>query len=97
MTPVRLEPPASWSRVKHSTTEPRRVSQSVMYLTADPDIASSISARSHTFLEIDHEKIYTAILLLSADSRRIVVSCKQKYVHEVLVNRLVNLAQDKCG
>ena len=24
MTPVRLEPAASWSRVKHSTTEPLR-------------------------------------------------------------------------
>ena len=36
----------------------------------------------------------TAILLPSADSRR-VVSYKQKYVHEVLVNRLVELAQEK--
>ena len=35
-----------------------------------------------------------AILLPSADSRRVVVSYKQKYVHEVLVNRLVKLAQE---
>ena len=32
------------------------------YLTADPGVASSISARSHTFVEIDHEIISTVIL-----------------------------------
>ena len=37
-------------------------------LTADPGVASSISARSHTFVEIDHEIISTVILLPSADS-----------------------------
>ena len=37
----------------------------------------------------------TAILLPSADSRRVVVSYKRKYVHEVLVNHLVKLAQEK--
>ena len=69
-----------------------------MCLTADPGVASSIRARSHTFAEIDHEIISTAILLPSADSRRIVVSYKQKYVHKVLVNCLVKLAQEKkCG
>ena len=31
----------------------------------------------------------------SADSRRVVVSYKRKYVHKVLVNRLVKLAQEK--
>ena len=36
-----------------------------------------------------------AILLPSADSRAF-VSYKQKYVHEVLVNRLVKLAKEKC-
>ena len=35
-------------------------------LTADPGVASSIPARYHTFLEIDHEIISTA-LLPSAD------------------------------
>ena len=29
-------------------------------LTAEPEVASSIRARSHTFLEIDHEIISTA-------------------------------------
>ena len=66
-----------------------------MCLTADPGVASLIPARSHTFVEIDHEIISTAILLPSADSRRVVVSYKRKYVHEVLVNRLVKLAQEK--
>ena len=46
-------------------------------------------------VEIDHEIISTAILLLSNDSIRVVVSYKQKFVHEVLVNRLVKLAQEK--
>ena len=47
---------------------PCRVSQSVTFLptdaflTADPGVASSISAQSHTFVEIDHE-----ILLPPAD------------------------------
>ena len=38
------------------------------HLTADPGVASLILARSHTFVEIDHETISTAILLPSADS-----------------------------
>ena len=61
------------------------VAQSVMFLTADPGVASLIPARSHTFVEIDHEIISTAILLPSADSRMVVVSYKRKYVHKVLL------------
>ena len=57
---------------------------------------SSIPARSHTFVEFDHEIISMAILLPSTDSGRVVVSYKQKYVHELLVNHLVKLAQEKC-
>ena len=64
-------------------------------LTADPGIVSSIPARSHTFLEIDHEIISMAILLPSADLRRVFVSYKRKYVRKVLVNRLVKLSQGK--
>ena len=37
-------------------------------LTADPGVASSILARSHTFVEIVHEIISTVILLPSPDS-----------------------------
>ena len=47
------------------------------------------------FPEIDSEIISAAIILLSDDSRRVVVSYKRKYVHKVLVNRLVRLAQEK--
>ena len=36
-------------------------------LTADPGVASTIPARYHTFVEIDHEIISTVILLPSAD------------------------------
>ena len=54
-------------------------------LTADPGVTSLILARSHTFVEIDNEIISRAILLPSADSRRVVVSYKQKYVHRVWV------------
>ena len=37
-------------------------------LTADPGVGSLIPARSHTFVENDHEIISTVILLPSADS-----------------------------
>ena len=53
---------------------PGRIAQSVTCLatdaclTANPGVASSIPARSHTFVEIDHEIISTVILLPSADS-----------------------------
>ena len=68
---------------------PGRVAQSVHVtcLAADPGVASSIPARSLTFAETDHEIISTAILPPSADV--------DSYVHKVLVNRLVNLAQEK--
>ena len=64
-------------------------------LTANPGVVSSIPARSNTFVEIDHETISKVILLPSSDSRRVVVSYKRKYVHEVLVIQLVKLAQEK--
>ena len=81
---------------------PGRVAQSVTCLatdaslTADPGFASSIPVRSHTFVEIDHEMISTVILLLPLIySRRVVVSYKRKYLHELLVNRLFKPAQEK--
>ena len=51
-----------------------RVAQSVTCLAtdasviADPGVASSILAQSHTFVEIDHEIISKVILLPSAES-----------------------------
>ena len=53
---------------------PGRVAQSVMglatdaCLTTEPGVASSILARYHTFVEIDHEIISTVISLPSAES-----------------------------
>ena len=38
------------------------------YLTADPGVASSIPALSHTLVEIDHKIISTVILLPSTES-----------------------------
>ena len=67
----------------------------ITFLTADPEVASSISAWFHTFVEINYEIISMVILLPSADSRRVFVSYKRKYVHEVLVNCLVKLSQEK--
>ena len=55
--------------------------------------ASSIPAQSHNFMEIDHKIISMAKLLPSADSKRVVVSYKRKYLHEVLVNLLVKNAK----
>ena len=79
-----------------------RIAQSVTCLatdaclTADPGVASSIPARYHTFVEIDHEIISTVILLLPLIySRRVVVSYKRKYVHKLLVNGLLKPAQEK--
>ena len=66
-------------------------------LTADPGVASSIPARSHTFMEIDHEIISTVILLPSAESFK--KGCCQLQtkmcVHEVPVNCFFKLSQEK--
>ena len=57
-----------------SVNAPGRVAQSVTCLAtdarlaADQGVASSIPARSHTFVEIDHEIISMVILLPSAES-----------------------------
>ena len=51
---------------------PGRIAQSVTCLatdacrTADPGVASSITARSYTFVVIDHEIVSTVIFLPSA-------------------------------
>ena len=62
----------------------------------DPGVVSLIQALYHTFVEIDHVIISTVLLPPSPDSRRVVVSYKQKNVHEVLVNCFVKLAEEKC-
>ena len=52
-------------------------------VSAYPRVPSSIPVLSHTFVEIDHEIISMAILVHSADSRRVVVNYKRKNVHKV--------------
>ena len=61
-------------------------------LTADPGVTSLIPARSHTFVEIDHEIISMASGM--NHSRRVVVNYERKYAHEVLVNHLFKLVQE---
>ena len=39
--------------------------------------------------------LLTFFISTAGDSRMVVVSYKQKYVHKLLVNRLVKLAQEK--
>ena len=55
----------------------------------------SRGGESYAFVEIDHGIISMTILLRSADSRRAVLSYKRKYVHEVVIDCLVKLAQEK--
>ena len=58
----------------HMFIQPGRVAQGITCLatdaslTADPGVTSSIPARSHAIVEIDHEIISTAILIPSAES-----------------------------
>ena len=80
----------SWEASKQAI--PGLVAQLSACITADPGVASLFPAQSHTFVEIDHFYCHSPT---SADSRKVVVSYKGMYVHKVLVNCLVQLAQDK--
>ena len=69
-------------------------------LTADLWVGSSIQARSHTFLEIDHELISSIILLPSAESFK--KGCCQLQVKVCARKLLVitacsSLPREKCG
>ena len=85
------------SNITRSRSAVGNVSATDASLTADPGVASSILAPSYTFVEIDHEIISTVILLPSAESfkKGCCVNYNRKYVHEVLVNCLFKLAQEK--
>ena len=87
---------------KNPEKTPGRESQSVTCLatdaslTTDPGVPSSIPARSHTFVEIDHEVISTVILLPSAESfKKGCCQLQAKVCAQVLVNRLFKPAQEK--
>ena len=75
-----------------------RVAQSVKCLstdaclTADPGVPSLIQARSHTFVEIDHEIISTVILLPSADSFKKGCCCTNYWL-----TTCSSLPRKKCG
>ena len=86
----------------HKFINRARVAQSVTCLvtdaklTADPGVASSIPARSHTFVKIDHEIISTVILLPSAESfMKVCCQLQAKVCARLLVNCLFKLAQEK--
>ena len=64
-------------------------------LIADPGVASSIPARSHTFVENDHEKISTVILLPSSESSKKGCCQLQAKVCAKSSMCLVKLAQEK--
>ena len=58
-------------------------------LTADPGVASSIPARSHTFVEIYHEIFSTVIFLPSADSfKKGCCQLQSKVCAQIMVDRL---------
>ena len=75
MNPDQTSPCLQYRLLKKvSCHDPGRVAQSVTCqatdasLTADPGVASSIPAWSHTFVDIDHKIVSTVILLPSAES-----------------------------
>ena len=47
-----------------TSIRPGLIAQSVLSWTADPGVASLILARSHIFMEIDHEIFSTVMILL---------------------------------
>ena len=82
----------------YTPPKPGHVAQSVKYLATDADqgAASSFPARSHTFVEIDHEIISTVILLPSTDSfKKGFCQLQAKVCAQSTVNCLFKLAQEK--
>ena len=68
-----------------------------LWVTSESDCRSRGREFDPILLEINQEIFSTVFYGYSppADSRRAVVSYKGKYVHKLLFNRLVNLAQEK--
>ena len=65
-----------------------------MCLIADSGVAISTPARSHTFMEIDHEIYLLPFSSLPLIQEGLLLG-SSKYVHKVLVISLVKLAQEK--
>ena len=83
---------------------PGRVGQSVTCLatdaslTADPGVASSIPARSHTFVEIDHEIISTVSLLLPLIIQEGLLSVtSERMCTKYWLTACSSLPRKKCG
>ena len=88
----------------NSNLTPGRVAQSVTCLatdaslTADPGVASSIPARSHNFVEIDHEIISTVILLPSAESfKKGCCQLSESMCTKYWLTACSSLSRKKCG
>ena len=64
-------------------SSPDKLITNILYVLLQIQGMQVLSTLSNTFAEIDHEIISTAILVPSADSKRVVVSYKGKYVHKV--------------
>ena len=71
------------------------VSQLVASPKADPGVMNSIPAQSHTFVEIDHTIISMAILLQLLIQVEF-CQLQAKVCAQILVNCIVQLAQEKC-
>ena len=69
--------------------------QSVESTTADPGVTSLIPARSHTFVEINHEIVSMFNLLLPLIQEGLLSVTSESIIHKVLVNHLIKLAQEK--
>ena len=103
--PDEMQHYAAFHQGLHCLKKPCRIAQSVtclttdVCLTADPGVASWIQARSHTFVEIDHEIISMVFLLPSAYSfKKGCYQCQAKVCAlgtGILVNGLFKLAQEK--
>ena len=63
--------------------------------TADPGFASLIPARSHTFIEIDHEIISTVILLLPVIQEGLLSVTSESMCTKYWLNALSSLQRKK--
>ena len=76
-----------------TTTQPGSLGQSVASLTVNPVVASSIPARSITFVEIDHEIISTVILLLPLIKKGCSQALANNWLHVTAQNKQLWLGE----
>ena len=73
------------------------LAQSVVGPTADPGVANLISARSHTFVEIHHEIISMAILLLPLIQEGLLSVTRESMCTKYWLTAKSSLPRKKCG